>query len=125
MSKQIHVYGSLRKGDYNHDRFPDVKHIETKVMNIHAQMHDLGVYPALTVSSIKRKIAIDTIEVSDEIGELIDAMEKGAGYTTRSFNDGEEVVTLYIHSVGSQNNFVPANEEGIVDWIQHKAKRRQ
>lgn len=78
---KIITYGSLRKGEYNFDRFPSAKHIKTTTI----QGWDLfslhsGMYPGVKESK-NSNLTVDIIEVDAKDYNNIRAMELGAGYS--------------------------------------------
>lgn len=93
--KQIVVYGSLREGEYNADRFrrnygaENFKYIRTTTITGY-NIFDLGSYPGLKISNDPNsKVIVDIMEVSDECFQSIEWMEHGAGYSTIKVVDDE------------------------------------
>lgn len=79
------VYGSLRKGAYNFERFQEIfgekemSYIETRQIEGYS-LHDLGAYPCAVETNDNTPLVVDILEVSDEAHERIKMMELGAGY---------------------------------------------
>lgn len=102
MSKLIAVYGSLRIGEYNYERFVDIfgktsiTTVEkTKVID-GFDLYSLGSYPAITRGS--NKLTVDILEVTDNVHNSIKAMELGAGYDEETIhieNIGDVVIYTY------------------------------
>lgn len=82
----ILAYGSLRPGNYNHDRFGHgvLKVKKTNVTIKGYKMYDLGSYPCITnTENEEDSIICDILSTNDKnIVFAIDAMEIGAGYTS-------------------------------------------
>lgn len=77
MSKVIAVYGSLKKGKYNHTILESCKFLgETKVTGT---LYSVGSYPALIEEGENEYVA-EVYEVPDTIYQSIRGMELGAGY---------------------------------------------
>lgn len=81
-TKIIAVYGSLKQGQYNYDRFkqyyPSINVIKKDTIK-GFKMFSLGPYPAV-VKSNNGNIAIQLLEVPTEAYDSIKRMELGAGY---------------------------------------------
>lgn len=82
--KRIAVYGSLRVGEYNFQRFVDnygessIKPLAQDINIEGFDLFDLGPYPA--ISRGKNNLVIDVLSVSENVFYAIDSMELGAGY---------------------------------------------
>lgn len=75
----IFVYGSLRKGQYNH--WGELAHLGTTTMKGY-KMCSLGGYPYVLPSLEEDEITVDILEVVDkDTLTSIHNMELGAGYT--------------------------------------------
>ena len=116
----IVVYGSLRKGAYNFDRFVDIfgeKNIEyVKTKEITGfKLYSLGPYPGIKKSNdTSDKLVVDILHVTNEVYDAIYNMEIGAGYEALNIEDG--VIYLYKY---------PINEENLVksgDWLKRITK---
>lgn len=96
--RKIAVYGSLKKGFWNHDRFSLGEPIATS--KIRGSMFDCG-YPHLYREGIcprrqEREHVVEIYEVDDDKYGVIRSMELGAGYQEVLMNlDGHEVVVFY------------------------------
>lgn len=84
MSK-VFIYGSLKKGFFNHARFDFDK--KTKFLGNAilkgAKMYDLGSYPCIVLTSNKTDVVHGELYeyLDSECEEKIKNMELGAGYT--------------------------------------------
>jgi gamma-glutamylcyclotransferase (GGCT)/AIG2-like uncharacterized protein YtfP len=87
----ILVYGTLRKGGYNYDRFLDnfgekeFRYYSSFYTFSQYKMFDLGSYPGITKHekhSELNPILLDRIYVSRRVLRSLIMMEEGAGYTT-------------------------------------------
>lgn len=94
----IVVYGSLKRGKYNHPLLDGSKYLgETTVTGT---MYLISSYPAL-VDEGDTVYPAEIYQVSDSIYEAIDGMEIGAGYkrmtATIKGEDGQEInnATIY------------------------------
>lgn len=98
--KRLCVYGSLRKGDYNFDRFlnyfgKDFEYQETTEITGY-KLYSLGAYPFVQkTDNEKNKLIVDIIKVSEECANNIDMMERGAGYNIDTININGEECTIY------------------------------
>ena len=76
------AYGSLRKGEFNFDRFGtnSIKYIETKIIKGY-KMYSLGFYPFLVFTGNQEHlVTCDILETSKPIFQAIVQMEEDAGY---------------------------------------------
>lgn len=117
---KIAVYGSLRFGEYNYDRFKeqfgdDYQYIKT-TSTTGFDLIDLGSYPGISVSKDPSKVlVIDIMECSQECFETIDWMESGAGYTTIKLKDTDgESYFAYLYNYPGSRKVV---ESG--DWSKY------
>lgn len=128
--KYILVYGSLRKGAYNYDRFKAYFEDEFQyVTTLKIEGFDLYAlpygYPGIKRNSIENNILIvDIIKVSDECFDEIEAMEIHSGYHTvkidvvdiehgNSYN-----CTLFVYDGPVEKSQLVKNG----DWINHLIK---
>lgn len=79
--KYIFVYGSLRRGHYNHTRIglDNAVFVKETRTQPNYTLVDLGAYPALLAVG-NTSVVGEIYHVDDELFERIDRMEKGAGY---------------------------------------------
>lgn len=91
----IAAYGTLRKGNYNHDRFPGVQYSETKRIK-GFDLFDLGPYPCV-IKNPEGEITVDILEVTPETKRKIDFMEIGAGYDINIIEIDEKKCTIYTY----------------------------
>jgi gamma-glutamylcyclotransferase (GGCT)/AIG2-like uncharacterized protein YtfP len=116
---KIAVYGTLRPGDYNYQRFVnlfgewDFQVLTGPIEITGYRMYDLGSYPGIKKASDNDKIIVQVIGCSDECYDVINAMEEGAGYQAIDLKvDGHECKTfLYDHDV-YEETLIPHG-----DWI--------
>lgn len=124
---KIFVYGSLRKGEYNFDRFVEIygkdsiKVVDTNVTLFGYRLYSLGPYPGLKPANeedTKSFVVGDILEVSQQAFNSITAMELGAGYyiEVKEIKDHACVIYLY-NGTTNEKNFV---KEG--DWIDYQNK---
>ena len=78
---KIAVYGTLKKGFYNHKRFRlDEYGTFLGFDTIFGyDMYDLGMYP-IVVKSVSGEIKVEVYDVSTDMVATLDRMERGAGY---------------------------------------------
>lgn len=124
---KIFVYGSLRKGEYNFDRFVEIygkdsiKVVDTNITLFGYRLYSLGPYPGLKPANeedTKSFVIGDILEVSQQVFNSITAMELGAGYyiEVKEIKDHPCVIYLY-NGTTNERNFV---KEG--DWIDYQNK---
>jgi gamma-glutamylcyclotransferase (GGCT)/AIG2-like uncharacterized protein YtfP len=79
--KTIAVYGSLKRGKYNHDFYlKDAKKLGE--IDVIGTMYLVSSYPAL-VDDGENEYVAEVYEVDDETFESLDRMESGAGYVQK------------------------------------------
>lgn len=123
---KIFVYGSLREGEYNHDRFPLGDKIADGVIH-GACMYDLGYYPCIVQSDdLSNRVWGEVYEPSLESSKAIENMEYGAGYTRESV----AVLTTDGNQIRAFAYFFPKNRKFPVnghiphgDWVRHSTGR--
>lgn len=94
-TKKIAVYGSLREGQYNFerflDRYPDIKVVKRNHRIQGFQLYSLGPYPGIKVE--EGNVEVDILEVPKQCFGAITQMELGAGYSAMEiFIDNEQVI---------------------------------
>jgi gamma-glutamylcyclotransferase (GGCT)/AIG2-like uncharacterized protein YtfP len=78
--RRIAVYGSLKEGDFNHDRWlRGIKPIGWQRIE-GFDMYDLGMFPYVVRSDYRDCITVEVYEVPDDVAADIERMERGAGY---------------------------------------------
>lgn len=111
---KIVVYGSLREGTYNYERFkssyPEIEKIETSEIEGFA-LHDLGAFPCAVKG--KGTLVVDVLIVPDEAYVSIRNMELGAGYDEIEMKVGEHTGFMYTY----KQSDAPIVESG--DWIKY------
>lgn len=86
--KKIAVYGSLKKGFFNHYRLEREDALPLgKVVLRGFTLHSLGYYPAVVPGEEKDLVAAELYGVSEEVFESLKRMEEGAGYKTMTHPD--------------------------------------
>ena len=83
---RLFVYGTLRRGYYNYDRFQlarNARHRGATVVR-GARLFDLGSYPAMVLTAdVRRRVKGELLDVDDEaVVDGIRRMEEAAGYHT-------------------------------------------
>lgn len=119
--KLIAVYGTLRKGGYNYDRFirygHNFEYIETTNLN-NFDIYDLGYYPCACRSKDNGSIVIDLFRVSDETFNSLNQMELGAGYTVHEVDTQHGKATIWIYTRVPTDGFIQGG-----DYIKYIQKR--
>ncbi len=100
-TKLIATYGSLRKGQYNYERFceaypNEIKYIKT-ISTYGYKLYSLGPYPGVKVGNHMDDIILDLLEVSERVYDIINRMEIGAGYRAQFLSHEKKVYTIYIY----------------------------
>ena len=95
----IAVYGSLRKGEYNYERFGGDKSFAYKgTFNIPGfKLYSLGPYPAVIEGDKTDKLIVDILETTKDIAKSINNMEVGAGYSAEEVMVDGQVATIYVY----------------------------
>lgn len=88
------MYGSLRKGQYNFNRFNGLNYIKTTQIK-GFDLFNLGAYPG--IKSGEGVLTVDVVEATPETAERIDLMELGAGYTAETINLEGIDHTIYVY----------------------------
>lgn len=119
----IAVYGSLRKGQYNHQ--DSLKYIgTTSIKGFDLYPVGFGSYPAIIPTNEDNALIIDILECTDEDKSWIDRMEIGAGYYIKEVQvelDGQLYPChIYIYREEYQDSLKrrPRVESG--DWVEFK-----
>jgi len=114
-TKTICVYGSLRKGAYNFNRFVEIfgedniKYLKTKEIT-GFKLYSLGPYPGIKQTDNESdKLTIDLLHVTNEVYDAIYNMEIGAGYKAVETPDG--IIYVYRYNV-RENDLVKSG-----DWL--------
>ncbi len=84
MTRLIATYGSLRKGFHNHERFGKMELMGLSAIKGYMTLV-YGSYPQLCLNSHRHEDnhVLEIYEVSEAQFAQIDAMERGAGYSTQ------------------------------------------
>lgn len=121
--KRILTYGSLRKNEYNFDRFkaiygPNFNYLSSIIIKGY-DLYDLGSYPGIKESENPNKdLQVDIMECGDDCYNSIKRMELGAGYTTKNIEIDGEDHTIYIYQ-GNPRKLV---ESG--DWSKYLHEKK-
>lgn len=98
-TNRIAVYGSLRDGQYNFERFkqayPDIKVLKNDVILKGFNLYTLGSYPGIKVGD--GEIEVDILEVNDMCFNNILRMEFGAGYSLMEIFVDDKQTGLFIY----------------------------
>lgn len=119
----IAVYGSLREGQYNYERFKNhfeegLEYIETTTI-LGFDLFDLGSYPGIRYSdNPNQELTVDILCCNSECATLINRMELGANYYEEKIKVDVIECSIYIYD-GFTFNLV---ESG--NWSEYlKAKK--
>jgi gamma-glutamylcyclotransferase (GGCT)/AIG2-like uncharacterized protein YtfP len=123
MTKKIKllVYGSLRKGEFNHERFGknSLSYIKTIAIP-DFKMYSLIHYPAAVPIKDKTRVIIcDVVECTEDVFNLIRRMEQLAGYIMTSVTyEGENHYMFIMAPTKRFLNDLRVVESG--DWSKNK-----
>jgi len=119
MTKHVAVFGSLREGEYNFERY-GVTNVLARTVISGYKMYDLGPFPAIVESEIPEdKITVELHEVSEENYDSITWMEVGAGYTPKTITINNIEATIYT----MKRCHGPQVVSG--DWVTHNKNKRR
>lgn len=117
MKMNIFVYGTLLSGLYNCIAVGlDTQNKLEDSELVGFVMYSLGYYPAVVYSGNKEDIVIGEVwECNDDIFEVIDRMETGAGYRQREVSTGKNdaIVYEYAYNIDYYKKVVNG------DWKEH------
>lgn len=86
--KRLFVYGTLKKGRYNHERFGMDHATFVRIATINGySMYTNGIYPAAVKGKDSDSIVGEVYDVPDELYDRIERMETYAGYTVDELDD--------------------------------------
>lgn len=125
MTDILFVYGSLRRGDYNHDRTSlyNATYLGTDTLSGLYMRHNGG-YPAVfPTDEVNSKVVVDVYDVSGYDMTWIDMMEHGAGYDKIEMtSDSGRRGSVYIMGRDREDWFQwdMEPEDGVYDWIKEK-----
>ena len=123
--KKIGVYGSLRKGMYNHILLDNEEshYLRTEQLEIPFKMIPYSSFPALIPDDKTNKIEMEIYEVSDLVYQNVERLE---GYP--SFYDKESIIDkesgdpiefYVIRDPYNRYRESFAEQESIVDWVSY------
>lgn len=110
--RKIGVYGSLKKGFYNHG-FLAGANPQGKAILRGYTLHSLGAYPAVVAGSPKDLVGCEIYEVDPNTFSILDRMERGAGYIQVEHPDGF-IFWAFPESYGYPQ--VPPDSSGVAVW---------
>ena len=100
----IGVYGTLKKGGWNHTRWGmgHAKYLGSTDIIGAMDLHQFG-YPRLYAvgdapQEYERSHVLEVYEIDDQTFQSIESMELGAGYYVQEvkLNDGEDIVKVFL-----------------------------
>ena len=119
--KKVFVYGSLKKGFFNHSLIgenPRNKFIRKGFVEGY-RLYLLWSYPAIKIGSSDDRVYVELYNLSDEVFERIDRMEKMAGYMpVQVKDDSEEEGFIYVYKGEvDESKFIPFG-----NWVKQSEK---
>lgn len=119
--KNVFVYGSLKKGFFNHsliDENPRNRLIRKGFVTGY-KLYLLWSYPGIKPASPEDKIFVELYSLTDEVFERIDRLERGANYTTVKVEDdaGKEGLLYVYNGEVKEENLVPSG-----NWTKENEK---
>ena len=119
--KNMFVYGSLKKGFFNHsfiEENPRNKLIR-KGFIVGYRLYLLCSYPAIKQSSINDKVFVELYSLTDEVFDRIDAIEKNANYIPIEVKDdvGNSGIIYVYNGEVKEENFI-----SIGNWVRGDEK---
>ena len=114
--KNVFVYGSLKKGLFNHSLIsenPRNRFIRKGFVYGYS-LYVLHSYPAIKPASSTNKIYVELYNLTDEVFDFIDRMERNAGYTPVEVVDDEGksgIIYVYDKEV-NEDKIVPFGNWG-------------
>jgi gamma-glutamylaminecyclotransferase len=127
IAMNVFVYGTLRKGFWNHHLLKDSKYLGTFREDIKMDMVDLGAFPGLVPynGDFSFYVTVEAYEIDNKTLERLDRLE---GYPT--FYNRKEItikgITGYIYYLNQEDNNIKSsynNFKTIVksgDWLEYK-----
>lgn len=119
MTHYMAVYGTLRKGLYNHHRLGKDRDFIGEGIVKGFGMYSRGAFPALSREGERTDVVVELYHISDEALISVDALEGYPSFYTRKLCpiliNGETVPAWVYYMKGKPNNkFVPSG-----DWVQY------
>jgi gamma-glutamylcyclotransferase (GGCT)/AIG2-like uncharacterized protein YtfP len=111
---KLYVYGSLRKGGYNFDRFKNgnnLNYIKTEVIKGWS-LYSFGSYPAIIPG--ENSLTVDIVEADKDTYRNIVNMELGANYKIDTVNG----YPIFVYNDNKIDKYRPLVYSG--DWIKYK-----
>ena len=117
---KVAVYGSLRKGLYNHCVLHGAKYLTTANTKFPANLRDLGSFPYVHTTDTEdtdNPVVVEIYEVTDSGLQRLDDLEGYPSFYNRSqfeFSDGTKA---WMYHIEDKNNKQPLVESG--DWVRY------
>ena len=113
--KAITVYGSLKRGHYNHSMIKGVAEFLGEGVEKGFQLFSLGAYPAaVRTSRPEDKIRVEYYLVDDWTFDRLNRMELAAGYY--QVNLGERGIIWVFGLRPNSQSPIPPGADGVADW---------
>lgn len=111
--KKIAVYGSLRKGMYNHPLLGDSPLLETTEVNLPFKMVSMGAFPALKMDNELHTIVVEIYEVDEPTYKRVERLEGYPQFYDRFtfLYKNENVDIYYIQQVAEDVSHIK-------DWVE-------
>lgn len=118
--KRVAVYGSLRKGMYNHVLINNAKFVEKYTETLPFRMIGLGAFPALVSSNENHKVVIETYDLNPEEYRNVEYLEGYPDfYDKYQFKDKNGVDTE-VYVLNDRNSRSDDDlKEHIEDWVEY------
>ncbi len=120
---RVAVYGSLRKGLYNHYLMHTTDFIKTVRVDVPFRMISIGeMYPALIPNTDNHSIVFELYKVNDRTAKNLDVLEGYPDYYSKKYItiEGEDYLVYFLSPLKITNN-----EKNIDsgDWLEYITKK--
>ena len=117
--KAIAVYGSLKKGFYNHSILQGVSEFLGEGVEKGFELYSLGAYPcAVNTGRKEDKIQVEYYLVDEKTFARLDGMERAAGYQREDL--GERGI-MWVFSFPPPNKMpISPDKDGVASWKGNK-----
>lgn len=116
---KVCVYGSLRKGMYNHVLMQNAIYLGDSAVQ-GATLYDMGAFPRVALDHGESSVKVEVYEVTEEQLTLLDRLEGYKSPTADNFYDRAVVNTpygqAYLYHIDGEGD-EPVVEGG--DWVEH------
>ena len=113
--KAIAVYGSLKKGFYNHSLLIGVSDYLGEGVESGFQLYSLGSYPcAVKTGNPEDKIRVEYYLVDEGTFQRLDRMERAAGYYQEDL--GDRGILWVFGLKPSDQPPIPPGSDGVASW---------